>query len=270
MLLAVPIGKAFSRPDGWSGQLSLSPFLATRPLSTGEWLVIKMKVAAVSAITSWSLILAFLSVWLPLWANLDALGTIRIGLWMVYGHSAGPQYLLAVLLLVAGGLLTWKFLVNGLWVGLSGSRRWFVGSAAVYSGIWLAGLICLTIYMNQPEPAGVHPRADPNRALAALEWFLALAASAKLWLAARWWRRIQPARVRRYLLIWISGTCALAVGAALLWADGTLGAFLMSILDFPPLDQWRLGGVLFLGALLVIPFARLGLAPAALHRNRHR
>ncbi|HKQ40149.1 MAG TPA: hypothetical protein VJ063_18900, partial [Verrucomicrobiae bacterium] len=102
MILAVPVGKGFSKPDFWSGDLSLPAFAAVRPLATGDMVVIKMKVAAWSAIISWLLVLAFLSIWLPLWANMDSLSMIRIGFWMVSGHSVFPQYVIAALSLIAG------------------------------------------------------------------------------------------------------------------------------------------------------------------------
>src|SRR5204862_7850195 len=48
MIVAAPLGKGFSKPDFWSSDLSLPAFLAIRPLATGEMVVLKMKVAALS------------------------------------------------------------------------------------------------------------------------------------------------------------------------------------------------------------------------------
>jgi hypothetical protein len=55
----------------------------------------------------------------------------------------------------------------------------------------------------------------------------------------------------------------------MIWADGTLSALLMAVLGFPPIDSLRLGSLLILVAILVVPFARIGLIPGALAGNRH-
>src|SRR5262249_40181169 len=73
ILLALPFGKGFSKPDFWCTDLSVPSFVAVRPLSSGEIVIIKLKVAALSAAVSWFLVLIFFSIWLPLWANHDAL-----------------------------------------------------------------------------------------------------------------------------------------------------------------------------------------------------
>src|SRR6185295_7785356 len=97
MLLALPIGKGFSKPDFWSGDLSLPPFVAVRPFATGNLVVVKMKVAALSAIFAWLPVIVFLGLWLPCWADLSDLTMIRAGFWMVYDHSVAPQYAIAAL-----------------------------------------------------------------------------------------------------------------------------------------------------------------------------
>jgi hypothetical protein len=269
LLLALPIGKGFSRPDFWSSNLSVPSFLATRPLSSGEWVVIKLKVAAVSTVISWALVLTFLMVWLPLWANLEALNTIRVGLWMVQGHSVYPQYLLAALGIVAAAALTWKLLVGGLWIGLSGSGRLFVGSAVLYFGMWLAGLIVLTVVMNRDDEIQRRTPYDPDTLVAVLQWVAATAVIAKFALTAISWRKIGARRARQYLGLWLSVTLCLVIGAMMLWADGSLTALLSAGLGLPPIDSLRLGSLLILGAILLIPFARIGLAPGALAGNRH-
>jgi hypothetical protein len=165
--------------------------------------------------------------------------------------------------------LTWKFLVGGLWIGLSGNRKFFIASAAAYCLVLLLGMIGFTILLNHDQAVREWVREDPNRLLSYFEWIGVLAVIAKLWMAAFSWRSITPERVRKYLLIWFSGTLGLITLALLLWAGGTLSLTLMAFLDFLPLDVDRLRSLLILVALLVIPFARLGFAPSALARNRH-
>jgi len=260
MILAVPVGKGFSKPDFWSSDLSLPPFQAVRPLATGEMVVIKMKVAALSAVISWLLVLIFLSVWLPLWANLAPLTMIRIGFWMIYDHSVYPQYVIAALSIIAGLFLTWKFLVGGLWIGLCGNRRFFIASAAAYCLVLILGMIGLIILLDHDKAVRGWVREDPNRLLSYIEWIAALAVIAKFWMAAFSWRRISSHRVRKYLLVWLGSTFCLMALAILWWKGGRL---------YLPLDADRLRNLLILIALLAIPFARLGFAPSSLARNRH-
>ncbi|HTG42982.1 MAG TPA: hypothetical protein VK633_00500, partial [Verrucomicrobiae bacterium] len=264
MILAVPIGKGFSKPDFWSSDLTLPSFTCVRPISTGEIIVIKLKVAALSALISWSLLLAFLSLWLPGWADLSSLTMIRVAYWMVQGHSVFPQLLMAALLLLAAILLTWKFLVGGLWIGLSGSKKLFLGSAVACSFMFFSGMICVAILANHDRPFRAWLRNDPNQLLSIITTILAAAVIAKSWLAARSWRLIQPQRTRRFLLAWLAAMLCMIILVRLLWADGTLVLALMALLDFHPLDSARLVSLPILGALLLIPLARLGLARAFL------
>jgi hypothetical protein len=183
---------------------------------------------------------------------------------MVYRHSVAPQYAMAALTIVVGVLVTWRFLIGGLWVGLSGSKRLFVGSALACCLALILAVIGLAIFGHYVETHRDRP-PDPNRFLAVLQWVAALAVIAKLWMAARHWRHIAPARVRRYLLIWSGGVFCLIALALLLWADGMLSA----LLEVCPVDPLRLKYFLLLFALLVVPFVRLGIAPLFLAKNRH-
>jgi hypothetical protein len=70
-------------------------------------------------------------------------------------------------------------------------------------------------------------------------------------------------------MLWAGATLMLVILAKLIWADGCLTLSLMSVLDFLPLDPYRLEYFLILVGLLTVPFARLGFAPSALARNRH-
>jgi pimeloyl-ACP methyl ester carboxylesterase len=263
MLLAVPIGKGFSKPDFWSRDLSLPSFVAVRPFATGDVLVTKLKVAAVSASAAWLVVLFFLVFWLPLWADLSDLTMIRVGFWMVY-HSIAPQYAIAALGLLAGLLLTWKFLVGGLWVGLSGSSRLFLGSGAAYCASGILAMVGLGILSNYAD-THKHEPPDWNRWLAVLQWIAASAVILKFLLAAFSWRSISRQKTRWYLLGWIFSCLALVVFGILLWADGMLA----SLLDECPMDATRLQCFLLLLSLLLIPLGRIGLGPQSLAKNRH-
>jgi len=269
VVLAAAMSKGFSKPDFWSTNLALPSFIATRPLATGDMVVAKLKAAALSAAVTWALVLTFLCLWLTLWAKVDQLSMLRIGFWMVYGHSVYPQYAIAALILAACVLLTWRFLVGGLCVGLSGNRRLFIGSAAVYCLAAILGITSFAWLLNHDQHFMAWVRHDPNELLRVFERVVAVAIIAKFWLAAYSWRRISWRRTWQYLMLWTDATLLLVALATLLWADGCLTLSLMSVLDFLPLDPYRLECFLILIGLVTVPFARLGFAPSALTRNRH-
>ena len=270
LILAAPLGKGFSKPDFWSRGLSLPAMIAVRPMATSELVAVKLKVAARSSASAWLLVLVFLALWLPLWANLDGLALLRVGFWMAFGHSVYPQYAMAVLILVGGMVLTWKFLVGGLWIGLSGNSKLFIASAAVYCLLPLIGMLGLAQLLNHRTAVRAWIREDPNQLLFWIQWIAALGVIAKFWISARAWHGFDPRRVQRYLLFWCAGTLSFAALALLLWADGLLNLSLMALLNFPPLDPLRLRNLLLLLALLAIPFARVGLALPSLLKNRHK
>jgi len=269
LLLALPIGKGFSKPDFWSGDLCLPCFLAVRPISSSDFIVVKLKVAALSALSSWTLIVVFLSFWLSTWGDLSALVMPRLAYWMVYDHSVLPQYVIVALTLLAGLLLTWKFLVDGLWIGLSGGSAYFLGSAFGSLLLAVTALIGLAVALNHDAEVRAWVWADPERLVAGLQRGLALAVTLKVWLTARAWRQASRRQFRVYLFSWLGGVGILVTLALLLWAHGTLNLALMAFFDVLPVDAQRLRNILILAAILAVPFARPALAAAALTRNRH-
>jgi hypothetical protein len=151
IVFSAPVGKAFSKPDFWSGDLTIPPAIAVKPLSASDLVMIKMKVAAASAAISWLVVLLFLSLWLPLWANPSGLSLIRLNIWQAYGHSIFPEYAIAVLTVLAGVFLTWRFLVIGLWLGYSGNMRLYMASTIQYGILVLFGLPAFAIFVENDE-----------------------------------------------------------------------------------------------------------------------
>jgi hypothetical protein len=257
ILLALAVGKAFSKPDYWSKELSLPGFISVRPLSSADIVAAKLKVAALSTVVAWSINLGFLLL-LPRWANLDSLTMIRATLWSIHGHRIFPQYAIAVLVLFTGVLLTWRFLVDGLWLGLSGNTKVFALSALPYV---IVPLLVVPTLMIQRQPILSWIQQDLRRGLPVIVWTTAAAVVAKFWLAAFSWGKGAPRTVRRYLPVWLACTLWLAALAFLL-ADA-LGSIV-------PVDAYRLRTLLILISMQVMPLGRLGLAPGFLERNRHR
>ena len=253
MVMGFAIGKGFIKPEFWSTSLALPTFVAVRPLSSGEFVASKMKVAAVSVAMAWFLVLAFVGLWLPLWADNTHLKRLLFEFQMLYPHSWGT----IIVLYVAGFMvLTWRGMIGGLWLGLSGRRAYYVVSLCLQvlgpSLVLLACGICSDWIDGQIR---MHPDRIKSVALSVAGWALALAVIFKVWFAAFSWSKSRPRRTWQYVLIW-SGATACFVALA--------------ILSRPVLDTYRLGHLYLLGALLVFPLARVGMAPWFLRQNRHR
>jgi hypothetical protein len=251
IVLALPVGVAFSKPTFWSEDLALPAFVAVRPLSSQDLVAIKVKVAAASAALSWLIVLVFLAVWLPLWANLDLVS--RLGTRLFAQQSTGVVVGLTVLVPIAGMFLTWRSLVSHLWSGLSGARPLFLVSA-----FSLVALVTSVVFDVGRLPNWLF--GDASRFILAV-WVAVIAVVAKCALAAYAWRGATPRHVRGYLLTWFAGTASLLTLGIAIW--GLLRMYL-------PFDVDRVRSAVILLALLAVPLGRVGLAGASLTRNRHR
>jgi hypothetical protein len=254
IMLAIPVGMAFARPTFWSEELSVPAFVAIRPLTDEQIVAIKLKVAAASVGMSWLLVICFLGVWLSLWANVDTVGQLATQWWALQEHSPLSVYGTVVLMLIAGVVLTWRFLVSRFWSGLSGSRPLFMASVMSAVLVVIAGMV----FAADRLPGWVLD--DPAR-MAGVVWLLSIAVVAKCWLAACSWRRVSARHLRQYLLAWgVATTCLLTLTMPLrdvVRIDG-------------PFDIYRFQSFMILVAVLAVPLGRVGLAPSCLARNRHR
>jgi hypothetical protein len=70
-----------------------------------------------------------------------------------------------------------------------------------------------------------------------------------------------PQRVNQYLFFWIGSTLCMLAFAVFVWE--------VAIPHLPP-DAYGVHNLLLLTALLIVPLARIGRAPSALAKNRHR
>jgi hypothetical protein len=254
IVLAIPVGMAFARPTFWSEDLSVPAFVAIRPLTDEQIVAIKMKVAVASVAISWLLTVCFLGLWLSLWANVDAVSQLAIQWWAFHERSLVSVYGAVALILIAGVVLTWRFLVSRLWSGLSGSRLLFMASVMSAVLVVIAGMVF---------PADRLPGwmlADPAR-MARVVWLLSIAVVAKCGLAACSWRRMSARHLRQYSLLWAAATTCLLTLTMVLWGVVRI---------YVALDIYRFQGFMILAALLAVPLGRVGLAPSCLARNRHR
>ena len=166
-------------------------------------------------------------------------GTVRVfGLDPVADPSARIRTLSMV--------VTWRFLVSGLWIGLSGNGTLFTASAISHAFMPFVGIIGIAVMLRRYEslPGWI----DDN--LNFLLVFLTLGIIAKLSLWVFSWRDVAPEVVQQYFIFWTGSTLGLIGLGVSLWRAGRL--------------------LLVLVAILIVPLARIGLAPSALIKNRHR
>jgi hypothetical protein len=245
IILAMVIGKGFGKPDFWSRDMSLPPFLTVRPLASGEMVVIKMKVAATSVAVAWPLVIGFLALWLTGWANTVSIKELSDAMMILQGPLASGVTLLLILILAM--VLTWRGMVGSLWSGLAGSIRLAVVEFSL-NVIMVALIIWRVVsWLDHFEWQKL------EEYVWWMGWLLVLAVLLKIWGAAFSWRKITRRRVWKYILVWSVGTCTFVVLALLICPD-----------------IFWLKHLLILAALLPFPLARLGLAPLSVERNRHR
>ena len=250
--LAVLVGKGFSVPDFWARDLSLPPFVAIRPLSCGEWVFVRLRIAAVSAGVSCLIMAAALTVALTITGNWE---TLLAALSRApAGFTPRSPWLPAVAAVLFAFLLTWRYLVVSLYAGLLGKQWPFVlatiGSLTLLFFLepWWLSRVWLDLTPYNPE-FDWRP----------LVWLLALGWTGKLLLAGWAWnealrrRLVSHSEIMRYFGFWLVAMLALT-GCALLML---------------PVDNW-LRQVSAFAVGLLLPLGRIGLAPLAFASNRHR
>jgi hypothetical protein len=228
---------------------SFTPFAATRPLASVALVAAKLRVAAVSTLVAWMLVVVLGA------AALVISGTMPVVREKVGGffEFAGPLRASAVVALLAAALLasTWKNLVQSLCVGLTG-RLWLVRSSVL--------LVCALLVAAGPALLAVS-RSEAARFFLwdNLPWIIAALVCAKL-LAAAWIAiRLHGER--------ILSDRALAAGAATWLATVVvLYGFLEWLAAAPVFPFYFLAGI----AILAVPLARVSATPLALARSRHR
>jgi hypothetical protein len=253
MLLAFPIGMGFGKPDFWSLDLMLSPFVAARPISGWQLMAAKMKAAACSTLLAWAALLLVA----PLCIYFYGDTTHWHDLWRILGIMYSPvcQVLVPILVLLIAILLTWSLMVGRMWLGFSG-RQWFYYSLVT---IGMCGFFTLLGYFTWWQD---HPHQRGNgfvELLPWLPWILATGITVKIWSAVFCSRKILKDRMisHRNLVVFI---CIWLVAAASL----VLFAWMLS-----RRVEW-LRDTLILSGLLFLPTVRLAATPLAIAWNRHR
>ena len=255
VLLTPPVIAAFvattvskSDPD-LRDAYGMTPFIATRPLTSAALVAAKLTMTIWTTLAAWLLVLVAIPLALTLsgtWPavtepasrGIDAIGTPR-------------ATVIALLLFSALMASTWKQLVQGMYIGLTG-RAWLIkaNAALLLSILIVIGPLADWIVKNKNVLAVLWD---------ALPWILAglmcLKLSAAAWVAIR----LNHSRLLSDRAL-VTGTAAWLVVVLALYV------LLVWLVDTPLIGHH----FLLLIAILAIPLARVSATPLALAWNRHR
>jgi hypothetical protein len=251
--LSAAIGMGFAKPDFWSLELSLSPFVASRPVTGSHLVAAKMKAAACSTLLTWAVLLIVAPICIYLYCDTEHWREA----WRMTGlvYSPVSRWAVPILSLASAIFITWSLMVGNIWLGYSGRAGFYYSFVAIGLGLLIAAFFYFIWWLDHP-----HNRGDALvRMLPWLPWMLSAAVIVKVWLAAFCVHRsfsrslIGRQSIALYAFIWLVATSCLL-----------LCAWLMS-----PRIEW-VRNVLMLAALCTIPAARVAAAPLTIVWNRHR
>ena len=250
LLLAFALGKGFGKADLWSREPVRPVFFATLPLGNTGWIATKMQAAAVASLLAWLVVLILTPGWL--WWGGDCQDLLDLGHILTVLYSPAVLWSAPILGFGVLAILTWRLLVDSLFVGFSG-KTWMLTTAACGVFVVMLGTPMLALSWS------LHPHAATNllRLPTWLPWSLAGLFCAKVaiafWLAdrARQQGWITNRSILCYLALWLGATAFLVLAV---W-------FLV------PVAGW-LRWLLELLSLFVMPLASVAYAPVVLGRSR--
>lgn len=237
-----------SNPHG-SDSYGVSPFTATRPLTSASLIAARLKATIWSTLAAWVLVL----VAIPLALRLSGTSATVIDWKRQLVEGAGTSRAIAIVLLALAALMTatWKQLVQSLYIGMSG-REWLV-KGSVFLALSLLGIIVPLAHWVVTTKAVMAALWD------ALPWIFAVLICCKISAAAWIAMRLRDRRLVSDRTLVISAAC---------WDVAVLTLYGLLVWVIPTLIFPRY--LLALVAILAVPLARLSAAPLALAWNRHR
>jgi hypothetical protein len=222
--------------------------MATRPLSSAALVAAPLKATIWSTLAAWVLVLAAM----PLALQRSDTSPVVMERVRQFRDTVGAPRAVVVALLVCSGLMawTWKRLMQGLYIGLTG-REWLI-----------KGNVFLTLSLLCAVGPVIYWVGNSAVLLVLWNWLVwILVALVCLKMAAVTWiaTRLYDDRLL---------TDRTLVSGAACWCLSVLALYglLVWLLDTPFVPRH----VLALIAILATPLARLSAAPLALAWNRHR
>ena len=227
----------------------VSPFLATRPLTSAQLIAAKLRMAWWSTAAAWA-VMAIIAPFGIAWSGADA---VLIDWVQRMTHTVGLPRAIVLLALIFGSLVmfTWIMLVQSLYLGLTG-KTWIIKASGfiVFAAFSLMGPAFQWFINNQSAERWLWEN-----------WPILVGALVAMKMAAGFWvaTRLHRAALitdQRLLLLttaWLA-TVAVLYGAMVWW------------IDTPFFPRYAFAMI----ATLAVPFARLAAAPLAIAANRHR
>lgn len=246
IFVAATAGKSSSNA---SESYGITPFIATRPVEDRALVVAKWQAALLSTLAAWMIVAIAVPAAL---LGADATEPI-VDIARNVGDALGRPRAIILGLLVLAGLVgsTWKQLVQGLYIAMSG-RDWAVkGIAFATLALVTAASFALIWIFDSRYRIAVAWNAIP--------WLMAAFAAVKLVLAM--W--VMQSGAGRGLF-----TRTQLILGAIVWDVCVLAVYGLLAFILPDILVRRY--FLLLVAMLAVPFVRLAAAPLAVARNRHR
>ena len=231
-----------------SDSYSMTPFIATRPLTNAELVAAKLKMAIWSTAVAWLLIV----IALPIALKLSGASVLVVDRWHRLTAIMGMARAAVLLLLILAGCIasTWKQLVQSLYIGLTGRASLIQGSVLLVFGFF---------FLFGPLAEWIIDSRRVGELWSALPLIFTVLVGMKM-IASVW------IGVRLYDRRLVSDRTLVTGAACWSFAVFALYGVLIWLLDTPHIPHY----LLMLVAILVIPLARLSVAPLALDWNRHR
>jgi hypothetical protein len=252
-VLAFIVGQGFGKTNFWGQELSkdlgVPLFLAVRPLKPTDWLGVKIKTAALSAVATWVVAGTVVPVWL--FASSDCGLYLSLCLALPPTIWAGAVLLPLLLLLFLAMLITWRLLMANLYIGVLGNKH-LLNAAFGFVFLALFGSLVLAGWHSQhaKEIGDLAPMLPWVAAVLGTLGLIKMGLALRFFCRARRRGLVSAEAGLKYFVLWIWGTEFLLLLALSTPVTGA-AAYVLGLLAF-----------------LALPLARVSLAPLAFARSR--
>ncbi|MEY2408664.1 MAG: hypothetical protein QOF48_1334 [Verrucomicrobiota bacterium] len=250
LFIGACLGWFLARPD-FSGDIALPPFHAIKPMSSGQIVLIKLRVAMAATVAGWVLALPLtlaITIW-PKWAELCHNEEFQEVLRWIRTDGSGAWWLAGMVAVTM--VMTWQGMVEGISIGLTGRVKLIGWMTAIRLASIVAVVSVCLWWHRRPE---LLPRVAP--------WIYAGLVLVMIWKTAGLIRSLGEVRRRG---LWTAKQLRLGVG---LWS-GVAAAMVLGT----ALILWKVPvatPLVLLGAVCLWPGGHIAQGVIHLAGNRHR
>jgi hypothetical protein len=244
LMLAATIGASLGKFDIW-GKEAMPSFFAVRPMTSAQFVCVKMLAAAFGAVASVAILLVMFAIWAAV--EISPLNPRESVVRLAVGELTWRKVAIAGVSVLALCAVTWRGIAIGLWPSLTG-RKWIT----VAIGVFCTGAMTLAVIAG--SWIYQHPAVQSD-GLTALPWLLGVLVGAKAGAAGLAMRSLLDSRL---VMLRTVGLCLTGWLVTVLLILAVVGCFT------------HIDWLVVAGTTLLVPFTRTAIASAALHWNRHR